>query len=168
MVGTLDQPSAAAATEVAMTATTRPSEPSGVCSSATIRTIVATPTASVAGSIRPGWISVSKARVIRLDAPDAYPVKFPSWPRMMFTPTALMKPTTTVVDTKRSTNPSRSRPATSMTTPVKIESVNRARAGSSARWTPGTSAMIIDIALVAWTAMNAELVNAAPVTVPIR
>jgi hypothetical protein len=53
-----------------------------------------------------------------------------------------------------------------MTTPVSTESVNRARAGSLASWTAGTSATTMDIAPVAWTAMNAELVKKAPVIVP--
>ena len=38
-------------------------------------------------------------------------MRLASWPRTMFTPTALMKPTMTALDTKRSTVPSLSRPA---------------------------------------------------------
>jgi hypothetical protein len=82
-------------------------------------------------------------------------------------PTALMKPTITALETNRRTKPSLRSPAPSITNPVRIESVKRARAGSSPPWTAGTSATTIAIAPVAWTAMNAELVKRAPVMVPI-
>ncbi len=72
------------------------------------------------------------------------------------------------MDTKRSTAPSRSRPATIITTPVSTDSVNSAVAGSLAECTAGTSVMIIAIAPVPWIAMNTELVAAAPATVPTR
>ena len=85
---------------------------------------------------------------------------------MMFTPTALMNPTMTAFDTNRSTEPSRSRPATTITTPVSIDSVNRARAGSEESLMVGTSATIIAMAPVPWMAMNAELVATAPAIVP--
>ena len=51
--------------DVATTATTSPSEPSGVRSSSKIRTIVLIPTATDAPSSRPGWNNVSSARVTR-------------------------------------------------------------------------------------------------------
>ena len=41
----------------------------------------------------------------------------------MFTPTALMNPTITAFDTNRSTDPSLSNPAATMTTPVSTERV---------------------------------------------
>ena len=53
-----------------------------------------------------------------------------------------------------------------MTNPVMIDSVNSAVAGSSALAISSTSATMIDMAPVVWTAMNAELVNNAPVKVP--
>lgn len=84
----------------------------------------------------------------------------------MFTPTALMNPTITPLDTKRSRLPRRRRPAVSMMTPVTIESVNSARPESEAFWIAPTSAIRIDMAPVACTAMNAELVTKAPATVP--
>ena len=84
----------------------------------------------------------------------------------MFTPTALMKPTMTAFDTNRSTAPSRSNPATSMTTPVSIDSVNNARSGSVPLCTAETSATMIAIAPVPCTAMNADEVARAPATVP--
>ena len=59
-------------------------------------------------------------------------MRFDSCPSMMFTPTALMNPTMTAFDTNRSTVPSLSTPAATITTPVSIESVNNARAGSAA------------------------------------
>ena len=79
-----------------------------------------------------------------------------------------MKPTITALETKRRTEPRRRNPATSMKAPVRIESVNSARAGSSASWMAGTSAMTMAIAPVPWTTMNAELVNTAPEIVPTR
>ena len=45
------------------------------------------------------------ARMIRFAPSASYPVKSPSWPRMMFTPTALMNPTITAFDTKRRIDP---------------------------------------------------------------
>ena len=86
----------------------------------------------------------------------------------MFTPTALMKPTITVLDTNRRTEPSRSTPATIINTPVVIVSVNSARAASSASPIASTSATMMAIAPVAWTAMNDELVASAPAKVPTR
>ena len=44
---------------------------------------------------------------------------------------ALMKPTMTECDTNRRIDPSRRSPAPSITTPVRTESVNKARAGSA-------------------------------------
>ena len=84
----------------------------------------------------------------------------------MFTPTALIKPTMTALDTKRSSPPSLSKPAATMTTPVIMVRVNRARAGSAAWCTAPTSATRIAIAPVPWTAMNAEEVATAPPTTP--
>ena len=49
-----------------------------------------------------------------------------------------------------------------------MDSVNSARAGSSAFLMVSTSAMTIAMAPVAWTAMNDELVTSAPVNVPTR
>ena len=86
----------------------------------------------------------------------------------MLTPTALMNPTITAFDTNRSTVPNFNRPAASITTPVRIDSVNSARAGSAASCTAGTSAMIIAIAPVPCTTMNTDDVDSAPPTVPIR
>ena len=86
----------------------------------------------------------------------------------MLTPTALTKPTMTALETKRSADPSRARPATSMTAPVRTLSVNSAAAGSRDPWTAGTSATMTAIAPVAWTAMNVELVASAPPRVPKR
>lgn len=85
---------------------------------------------------------------------------------MMFTPTALMKPTMTAFDTQRSREPSLSRPATSMITPVRMDRVNRAVSGSSPDRMLGTSDTMIAMAPVAWTAMKVALVNRVPVTVP--
>ena len=84
----------------------------------------------------------------------------------MFTPTALMNPTITAFDTNRSTDPSLSNPAATMTTPVSIDSVNSARAGSVASCTASTSATRIAIAPVPCTAMKADEVASAPATVP--
>ena len=53
-----------------------------------------------------------------------------------------------------------------MTTPVRIESVTRARSASADPCTAGMSATIIAIAPVPWMAMNDELVTRAPVNVP--
>ena len=86
----------------------------------------------------------------------------------MLTPTALMNPTITAFDTNRSTDPRLRSPAASMTTPVSTDKVNRARAGSLAPWTVGTSATIMAIAPVPWIAMNDELVTSAPAVVPTR
>jgi len=66
----------------------------------------------------------------------------------MLTPTALMNPTITAFDTKRSTVPNRNKPATSITTPVRTDSVTSARVESLPPWTPGTSAITIAIAPV--------------------
>ena len=84
----------------------------------------------------------------------------------MLTPTALMKPTMTAFDTKRSTVPSLRRPAANMTTPVIMAKVNRARAGSPASCTADTSATRMAMAPVPCTAMNAEEVVEPPATVP--
>jgi hypothetical protein len=83
----------------------------------------------------------------------------------MLTPTALMNPTITALDTNRRTAPSRSSPATSMTAPVSSDSVTNAR-GALGPLRPGTSAITIAIAPVPCTAMNVELVTRAPVAVP--
>jgi hypothetical protein len=72
----------------------------------------------------------------------------------MFTPTALMNPTITAFDTNRSTDPSLSNPAATMTTPVRIDSVNSAPPGSLASCTASTSATRIAIAPVPCTAMK--------------
>ena len=79
-----------------------------------------------------------------------------------------MNPTITAFDTNRRIVPNRRSPATSMMTPVRTESVNRARAGSAALWTVGTSETIMAIAPVAWMAMKDELVASAPTAVPTR
>ena len=84
----------------------------------------------------------------------------------MFTPTALMNPTITALDTKRRSPPSFRSPAASMMTPVRIERVTSARSASAEPCSPGTSATIIAIAPVPWMAMNEELVTRAPVNVP--
>ena len=81
---------------------------------------------------------------------------------------ALMKPTMTECDTNRRIDPSRRSPAPSITTPVRTESVNSARAGSAEAWTVSTSETIIAIAPVPWMAMNDELVASAPTVVPTR
>ena len=60
------QPSTAAAADVRITATTSPSDLSGVRSSATMSTIVATPMASDWACSSPGCASVLNARTIRL------------------------------------------------------------------------------------------------------
>ena len=86
---------------------------------------------------------------------------------MMFTPTALMNPTITAFDTNRSTDPSLSNPAATMTTPVSIDSVESARCGSAASCTALTSATRIAIAPVPCTAMKADEVASAPAAVPI-
>ena len=57
----------------------------------------------------------------------------------MLTPTALMNPTITALETNRSTEPSRSTPATIIRMPVTSDSVKRARAGSSA------SLIVVDV-----------------------
>ena len=85
---------------------------------------------------------------------------------MMLTPTALMNPTMTALDTNRRIDPSFRSPAASMTTPVSTERVNRAPWMSPASWTAGTSATIMAMAPVPWIAMNEELVTRAPVNVP--
>ena len=162
----LSMPNSATTPDVAKMATTMPSGPSLVFSSTMMSTMVATPMASVGKWICPGLRMVLMARATRLAPWLTYPVKLSSWPSTMLTPTALMKPTITEFETKRSTNPSFSSPAMSMTKPVRMESVKRARAGSALLWTTSTSAMMIAIAPVACTAMNAELVKRAPVKVP--
>ena len=108
------------------------------------------------------------ARAMRLGPSAAYPVRSASWPSTMLTPTALMKPTMTALETKRMIEPRRNRPTTSMITPVTAASVKRATAGSKAVWTSGISAMTTPIAPVPWTAMNAELVTKAPAAGPTR
>ena len=85
----------------------------------------------------------------------------------MLTPTAVMNPVITEVETKRRNEPRPRRPATIMTMPVRIESVNSARAGSSLLSSP-TSATMIAMAPVPWTAMKAVLVNSAPPKTPNR
>ena len=87
---------------------------------------------------------------------------------MILTPTAFTKPTITALDTNRRTEPSRSTPATIIRTPVMKDSVNSARAGSSASLTASTSVMMMAIAPVPWTAMNDELVASAPAKVPTK
>ena len=129
--------------------------------------MVARPIASVRPSRRPGWIRVLNARVTRLAPSARYPVRSASWPSTMFTPTALMKPTITAFDTKRSAMPSFNRPAISMATPVSSESVTRARVGSLESRTADTSAITIAMAPVPCTAMNVELAKKTPVAVPI-
>ena len=85
--------------DAAKTATTMPSAPSRVRSSARIRAMVTAPTVSVAGSMSPRLARRSSARVIRLDPSASYPVNPSSWPSTMFTPTALMNPIMTDWDT---------------------------------------------------------------------
>ena len=80
----------------------------------------------------------------------------------MFTPTAFMKPTITALETKRSIEPSRSSPASSITTPVSSDRVTSARAGSLELSSASTSEISIAIAPVACTAMKVELVASAP------
>ncbi len=97
----------------------------------------------------------------------SYPVKFASWPSTMFTPTAVMKPVMTDVATKRSSRPSRAAPATIMTSPVTRARVYSDRSGSG-REPRSTSATMIAIAPVDWTAMNVVPVNSVPPTIPNR
>jgi len=111
---------------------------------------------------------VSIERETRLPASDSYPVRFASWPRTMFTATALMNPVRTEFGMNRTSLPIRSRPRVSITSPVITERVNSALAASGPVVTTGTSAMITAIAPVAWTVMNNELVASAPATVPKR
>ncbi len=84
----------------------------------------------------------------------------------MFTPTALMNPTITALETNRRSHPSFRSPAASMMTPVRIESVTSARSASADRCKAGMSATIMAIAPVPWIAMNDELVMRAPANVP--
>ena len=115
-----------------MIAATMPSAPSGVRSRATMSTMVATPMATVGQWAWPRLNRRSTARATRFAPSASYPLKSSSWPRMMFTPTALMKPTMTERETHRSRLPSRNIPAASITIPVRTASVNSARLGSSA------------------------------------
>ena len=87
-------------------------------------------------------------------------------PSTMFTPTALRNPTITAFDTNRSSDPSRKNPAVSITTPVRMDSVYNARAGSEPEWTAGVSSMMMAMAPVACTAMKAEPVKNEPPSVP--
>ena len=116
------------AADVMMIATTRPRGPSFVRSSSRISTIVATPITRVGQWTLPMLKIRLNARATRFGPSASYPVKSSSWPRMMLTPTALMKPTITALDTKRRIDPSLRRPAASMTMPVTIESVHSALA----------------------------------------
>ena len=87
---------------------------------------------------------------------------------MMFTPTALMNPTITALDTNRSRVPSLNSPASSIAAPVSIDRVTRARVGSEELPMASTSATTMAMAPVPWMAMKVELVNNAPVPVPTR
>ena len=129
--------------------------------------MVMLPTTTLGTSTRPGWSRVSNARETRLPPSAAYPVKLVSCPSTMLMPTAATKPVITEPETKRRNVPRRSTPATIITTPVTMLSVNSVRAGS-ARASRSTSATMIDIAPVAWTAMYVELVNSVPPTIPNR
>ena len=153
--------------EPRMMAATIPNALSLVFSKTMINTMVTTPTPTVGQLSWNGLKMVSMARSTRPDPSDSYPLKFSNWPRTMFTPTALMNPTITALETNLSRNPSLSNPAANMTTPVRTARVHRARSGSSPECTAGTSATTIAIAPVACTAMNAELVARPPTKVPI-
>ena len=87
----------------------------------------------------------------------------------MLIATALTKPTSTELDTKRTSEPSRAMPRASIPTPVSRASTARA---SWARTSPvcvcGTSEMITAIAPVACTDISTVLVDSAPTTVPTR
>ena len=85
----------------------------------------------------------------------------------MLMPTAVMNPVMTEFDTKRRNEPKCSTPARIITTPVTIDRVNNDRAGS-ARPARSTSAMMIAIAPVPCTAMNAVLVKSVAPTMPNR
>ena len=165
-VATCSQSSRYAAAEVATTATTSPSDFSGVRSSSTINAMVATPTSSVRPSRRSGLITVLTALTTRLGPSAAYPVRLASCPSTMLTPTALMKPTMTALDTNRRIVPSFASPATSITAPVNIDRVTSARVGSSESRSTATSAISIAMAPVPCTAMKVELVLNAPARVP--
>ncbi len=84
----------------------------------------------------------------------------------MFTPTAFMNPTITALETKRSIEPSRSSPASSITAPVNTDRVTRARVGSPDWFSASTSAISVAMAPVPCTAMKVELVASAPPRVP--
>ena len=156
---------AAARAEPMAMATTRPSPPSLVCWRIRMSAIVTIPTVRAAPSICVKLRTVSMARETRLEPSASYAVRSPIWPRMMLMPTAVMKPVMTALETKRSTKPSRRSPATAITMPVRIVSVNSAVAGSSKDSRPASATMMA-MAPVPCTAMNDELVKNEPPSVP--
>jgi hypothetical protein len=85
----------------------------------------------------------------------------------MFTPTAVMKPVMTDVATKRSSRPRRATPAAIMTSPVTRARVYSDRSGSG-REPRSTSATMMAIAPVDWTAMKVVPVNSVPPIIPNR
>jgi len=162
------QPSNATSAEEPTTATTSPSEPTRVRSRPRARARVRQPVATTGHRQDVRWGTVSRNRTTRLSLPLAYPVKPASCPSTMLTATALTKPVMTALGTKRTIDPSRSRPSTSMTPPVSRPRVASAAAESSCPRTCGMSEITTAIAPVAWTHMNTELVDRAPATVPTR
>ncbi len=87
----------------------------------------------------------------------------------MLIATALTKPTSTELGTKRTSEPSRARPSASIPTPVRIASTTIASwARASPVWVCGTSEMMTAIAPVACTDISTVLVVTAPTRVPTR
>ena len=87
----------------------------------------------------------------------------------MLIATALTKPTRTELGTKRTSDPSRRMPSTSIPTPARIASTARASwARASPVWVWGTSEMMTAIAPVACTDISTVLVVSAPTMVPTR
>lgn len=163
---TASAPNSGTTSEATIIATTNPKAFKLVFSSVRIRIMVRMPTNNV------GRWTCSRCRkrsIVRttLFAPTLlYPVKSSNCPKMMRTATPLMNPVMTAFGTKRTSEPSLSRPAASMNNPVRIDSVNRGRLGSLPCVTWGTLATTRAMALVACTDINAELVKKAPLNVP--
>ena len=108
------------------------------------------------------------ARAMRLGPSAAYPVRSASWPSTMLTPTALMKPTMTALETKRMIEAEAQQAHHEHDHAGDHREREEGHGGIKAVWTSGISAMTTPIAPVPWTAMNAELVTKAPAAGPTR
>src|SRR6478609_4613855 len=124
------------------------------------------PTAAEGRLIPDGWVTTypafARATPPSVDAPS----KAGNWPSTMLTPTPVRKPSMTDLDTNRTYRPRCSRPAASITRPVRTVRVINARSRSAGANPSSAEAAANEAVVVVVTTINLVLVLSPPPILP--